>query len=74
MIFVEPSLYADINDIANNIFWNIRIIKYIQVFGCRIPVQLAWIQTNHFTKNLRTKDMRLTLAKLYPGTMDTINA
>ena len=27
-----------------------------------------------FTKDLRTKDVRLTLLNLYPGTMNTINA
>ena len=46
---------------------NITIIKYMQVFDCCISVQPAWIQKNCFTKDL------LTLAKFYPGTMDTIN-
>ena len=27
----------------------------------------------HFTKDLHTKDVRLTLAKIYPDTMNTIN-
>ena len=61
VIFLEPILYADFNDLINNMIWNITIIKYKQVFDCCISVQPDLIQKNCFTKDL------LTLAKLYPG-------
>ena len=45
----------------------------MQFFGSCVLVQPAWIQKNCFTKYPRIKDLRLTLAKIYPGTMNTIN-
>ena len=66
-------LYAYVNDDNNFMIWKLTIIKYMQVFGCCVLVKPAWIQKNRFTKYLCTIVVRLTLAKLYPGTMNTIN-